>query len=59
MTDALLDLVLIGCIGLVAVGAGLIFLPAGLIVAGLLGFWATLYYVKGLARDRSPDSPGS
>jgi hypothetical protein len=58
VSDLLLDAVLIGCIGLVAVGAGLIYLPAGLIVAGLLGFWATLNYVKGAARDRQADRPG-
>jgi hypothetical protein len=58
MTDLLLDAILVASIGLVAFGAGLIYVPAGLIVAGLLGFWATLYYVRGLARDRSPDRPG-
>ena len=59
MSDLLPDLILVVCIGLVAVGAGLIFMPAGLIVAGVLGGSATLYYVKGLARDSSPDRPGS
>lgn len=58
MADFLPDLVLVVCIALVAVGAGLIFVPAGLITGGLLGLVALLIYLKGAARDRSPDRPG-
>lgn len=54
----LADLVLIACIALVSAGAGLIFLPAGLIAAGLLGGAATILYARG-SRDRAPDRPGT
>jgi len=54
-----LDVVLIGCLVLVAVGAGLIFMPAGLIVGGLLGAATVLFYVRGLDLDRTPDRPGA
>lgn len=58
MADLLLDLILVSCIGLVAVGAGLIYMPAGLIAGGLLGLVALLIYLKGAARDRTADRPG-
>ena len=35
--SVLLDIALVACVALVAIGAGLIYLPAGLIVGGLLG----------------------
>lgn len=41
------DLLLIACIVLVAVGAGMIFLPAGLIVGGCLGAVGTILYARG------------
>jgi hypothetical protein len=59
VADLVLDALLVACVLAVAVGAGLIYVPAGLIVGGALGAAATLYYAKGLARDRSPDSPGT
>lgn len=59
MTDVLLDLIFVVCVALVAVGAGLIFMPAGLIVGGLFGAAGSLYYARGGAGDRSPDSPGA
>lgn len=58
MADLLPDLILVTCIGMVAVGAGLVYMPAGLIAGGLLGLVALLIYLKGAARDRSPDRPG-
>jgi hypothetical protein len=57
VADLILDALLVVCVLAVAVGAGLIYVPAGLIVGGVLGGSATLYYARGLARDRSPDRP--
>lgn len=57
MADLILDALLVVCVLAVAAGAALIYLPAGLIVGGVIGGSATLYYARGLARDRSPDSP--
>lgn len=59
MVDLVLDALLVVCVLAVAVGAALIFAPAGLIVGGLLGGVASLYYARGLARDRSPDRSGN
>lgn len=58
MEEIVLDGLLVACIALVAVGAGLIYMPAGLIVGGLLGLATVLVTLKGVARVRSTDRPG-
>jgi hypothetical protein len=37
MADLLIDILFVACVALVAVGAGLVYLPAGLITGGVLG----------------------
>ncbi len=59
MEELLLDFAILACLLLVAVGAGLIYVPAGLIVGGLLGLAVVHTMLKGVARDRSTDSPGA
>jgi hypothetical protein len=41
------DLLLIACLAAVAIGAGLVYLPAGLIVGGLLGAGTVLAEMRG------------
>lgn len=41
------DLILIVCVLAVAVGAGLVYLPAGLISGGVIGAVAVLAYERG------------
>lgn len=59
IADLVLDAFLVACVLCIAVGVGLIFVPAGLIAFGFIGGAGTLYYVKGSARDRSPNRPGA
>jgi membrane-bound ClpP family serine protease len=59
MEELLLDALIVACVLLIAVGAGLIFMPAGLITGGALGLVVVLNMLKGVARDRSTNSPGA
>lgn len=51
------DLILICGVLCVAVGAGLVFMPAGLIVGGLLAVAGVIFYERGPS-DRQADRPG-
>lgn len=51
------DLILILGALLVSVGAGLVFMPAGLIVGGLLAIAGVIFYERGPS-DRQADRPG-
>lgn len=53
------DLILIFGVLAVAVGAGLVFMPAGLIVGGLLAIAGVIHYEKGSESDRTTDRPGA
>ena len=52
------DLILILGVTSVSVGAGLIFLPAGLIVAGVLAVAGVIFYERAAGDDRQADRPG-
>jgi hypothetical protein len=53
------DAVLILGVLAVAVGAGLVFMPAGLIVGGLLAIAGVIFYEKGTESDHEADRPGA
>lgn len=50
----LADIAFVLCLAMIAIGAGLIFMPAGLIVAGALGAWSLLR----AAKSSPPPTPG-
>lgn len=50
-----MTLIFIACLAAIAVGAGLIFLPAGLIVGGTLGAAAVVVAQRGAVRSGAPE----